>query len=216
MTRSAWMLLLIPTLGLAQPATRPAGAPTSAPAPAASPSANVPTTGPVDLGCYAAMRDDCRLNVAQQLAVTRKAAALKELEAEEAAQCQEVTEKLANAYKDKDRQQVDRMRKELARVRSAVAQVSEQLRTDILAVLTPDQRLAWETAQLERQCAARYRQLKFDLTADQAGKLREACRLQGQALAGKPCPPSPAQAREAMDRVDAEILTRDQRRRALD
>ena len=187
-----------------QPAGEPASGPTSGPA----------STQPVDLGVYAPMADECGLNDEQKSRIARKVAAMRELEAEEKKQSAQIVEKLAAAYQEKDNEQATRLRKEMGYLRDAARKVSESLQADVLAVLTPAQRVAWETAQLQRRATARYRQLKFDLTDLQRARLRQACQEQGQNLAEQTKLPSEARMRSAMSDIDRQVLTADQRRQA--
>jgi hypothetical protein len=206
---------IAPCLG--QTASRPASMPTTTSAPASqeADATTEPTTVPaVDLGCYAPMVTDCNLSTGQRVKLAKKALAVQELAAEEQAQSAAILEKLAQAYKDKDNEQVKRLQKEMSQLRRASQEVTDSLQAEILSILSKDQRLAWETGQLERKAMAHYRQLRFDLTAQQVERLHEACKTEGEVLSKTSKWPNATQAREAMDMVNRQVLTDDQRRRA--
>ncbi len=196
---TAWMGLAVLSQG-AQ--TQPASTPASEPA-----------SKPLDLGQFAPMADDCVFSDEQKVLLAKKAAALRELASEEERQSKDILEKLAQAYKDKDNEQIKRLQKEMGYLREAAAGARQSLEADAFSVLTEAQRAKWGSAELQRQAMARYRKLDFLLVEAQIEKLQQACLSEGQTLGAEAKPPAPAKWSGAMSRIDQKVLTAEQRRR---
>jgi len=139
-------------------------------------------------GEYAIMASELKLSDQQQVDVAAKVAARDEARAawrkDNSAKFEAAQEALRKAKESGDKDAAKKAGDEIKAMNEAREKILADAADAIRAVLTPEQRQAWDGFSLYRQVMARYR--KADLTEDQRKKARELCNEAGKEMdAGK-------------------------------
>lgn len=128
-------------------------------------------------GEYAIMASECKLTEDQQTALKAKLAArdaaLAEWTKANGEKFKALQEALKKAREAGDKDAAKKASDELKTVEAERAKINAQFQADLQAILTPEQKAAWEVFRLYRAMMARYK--KANLTDEQTAKIREAC-----------------------------------------
>jgi len=136
-------------------------------------------------GEYAIMVKELGLDAEQQAklkaAVEKANEARKEWQASPSGQkYKELSEARKQAAKDKDKDKLKAIMGEMKELQKQQAAIEEARRSDVLAILTPEQKAQWGGFTLYRGVMGRYK--RCELTEDQTKSLRELCTVAAKDL----------------------------------
>jgi len=185
MTAIAAMVLTgLATIAAAQDASTqpvPSPVPTEvAPAPTATPQTRPTSSAGMtkeELSYYADMIAQCKLTDEQMTKLQDTVAARREATADYWKENQPkvadlVTKKLA-AQKANESKKADDLQNEINAIYDKTRQMHREYEIQIVAILTPQQRQAWEFAKLRKYISQRYSRIAF--TEEQEAKVKEFC-----------------------------------------
>ncbi len=137
---------------------------------AGAPAASQPSAQDLkDYGLYATMVAQCKLTDEQKAKVKEKVAAFQTAMKEAQEKNKTLTAELKDAADDKDK--LAKVQEKIRESQKATGKVYADSNEAIMTILTEEQRLAWETSQLQNGISFQYAKVKF--TDEQNAKIKD-------------------------------------------